>query len=245
MLRHRFGKVAAWRRDRAYHRDRAGLPALCFHLAGAFIEAGQPCRQVRRKALVGGHLLEASRQFAQRLGPARGGVSHDGHVIAHIAIVFRQGNAGIDTHFTSGHRHIRGIGDQYGALHQGASSARVYQVGEFPQHLGHFIAALAAAYIDNDLRLGPFCQGLLRHRLAGAEAAWYGGGAAFGDREEGIDDPQAGEQRLGQGQALAHRSGTPHRPVMKHGQGQFAAVILAQKPDLFLAAIFPGRGQLD
>ena len=37
---------------------------------------------------------------------------------------------------------------------------------EFGQHLGHFVAALAAAHIHHYLRVRPFCKLVLRDRLS-------------------------------------------------------------------------------
>ncbi len=49
---------------------------------------------------------------------------------------------------------------------RGSSSCR-----EFVQHLGHLVAAFAAADVDDDVRVAPLGQRLLQHGLAGAEAA--------------------------------------------------------------------------
>ena len=39
------------------------------------------------------------------------------------------------------------------------------------QHLRHLVAALAAADVDDDIRVAPLGKLVLRHGLAGAEAA--------------------------------------------------------------------------
>ena len=62
---------------------------------------------------------------------------------------------------------------------------------ELLQHLRHLVAALAAAHIDDDVRVAPLGQLVLGHGLAGAEAAGDGGRAALGDGEQRVDDALA------------------------------------------------------
>ena len=69
------------------------------------------------------------------------------------------------------------------------------RLGELLQHLGHLVAALAAAHVDDDVRVAPFGKLMLGHGLAGAETAGNGGGAALGNGEQGVDDPLARDER--------------------------------------------------
>ena len=56
--------------------------------------------------------------------------------------------------------------------------------GELGEHVGHLVAALAAADVDDHVGVAPLGDLLQQHGLAGAEAAGHGGAAAAGDREE-------------------------------------------------------------
>ena len=87
------------------------------------------------------------------------------------------------------------------ALHQRAAGAGIVQPRELVEHLGHLVAPLAAADEDDDVGGGELGQGLLDHGLAGAEAAGHGDAAAFGDGEEEVEDPLAGDEGPVGGQA--------------------------------------------
>ncbi len=79
---------------------------------------------------------------------------------------------------------------------EAASGARVDQLGQFRHDVGHLVAALAAADVDDDVRGAPLGHLLEQDRLARAEAAGHGGGAAQGDRVEQVEHPLSGHERL-------------------------------------------------
>ena len=58
------------------------------------------------------------------------------------------------------------------------------ELREFVQHAGHFVAALAAADIDDDVGVAALGQRFEQDRLAGAEAARQSRAAAPRDREQ-------------------------------------------------------------
>ncbi len=89
----------------------------------------------------------------------------------------------------------------------GSPRPRVLQLRELQQHVGHLVAALAAADVDDDLGVGPLGQLVLDDGLARAERAGHAGGPALGDREEGVDDALAGDERLVGTEAFADRAG--------------------------------------
>ena len=66
---------------------------------------------------------------------------------------------------------------------------------ELVDDVGHLVAALAAAHVDDHVGVAPLGDLLQQHGLAGAEAAGHGGGAAPRDREEHVEHPLAGDQR--------------------------------------------------
>ena len=81
---------------------------------------------------------------------------------------------------------------------RGSSSAR-----ELLEHVGHLVAALAAADVDDHVGVAPLRDLLQQHRLAGAEAAGDRGAAAARDREEEVEHPLPGDERRVGAQALA------------------------------------------
>ena len=96
VLGDRLGKVAALGRDGADDGDGA-FPALqCFDVPGPLVEFRQTGGQIGGETLLGGHFLQPAGDFPQRLRPAGGGVGHQRHMVAHIAVILRNGHAGID-----------------------------------------------------------------------------------------------------------------------------------------------------
>ena len=97
-----------------------------------------------------------------------------------------------------------------------AAGARVLSAGELGEHVGHLVAALAAADVDDHVGIAPFRDLLKQHGLAGAEPARHRAGAAPGHREQQVEHPLAGLQRAAAIQPLGVRPRPPHRP----GAGQ-------------------------
>ncbi len=122
--------VAAGRRDRTDGRQ-AAVPlvaAQALHTPGALVELGQAGGQIGGVALLARHLLQPAGHLAQRLGPTGGGVGDDGHIIAHVAEVLRNGDAGVNGRLTGGHGHVGGVGDEHGTLHDGVAGPGIDQL---------------------------------------------------------------------------------------------------------------------
>ena len=96
VARHRLREVSAGRRDGAYYADASVLAAYRDDVAGAFVEFGEAARQVGGEALFRRNFFEAPGELAQRLRPARRGIGHDRHVVAHVAEVFRERDARVN-----------------------------------------------------------------------------------------------------------------------------------------------------
>ena len=105
-----------------------------------------------------------------------------------------------------------------GAVGHGTAGFRIDQAGEFLEHLGHLVAALAAADIDDDVGVAPFGELVLGHGLAGAEPSRNRRGAAFGNGEEGIDDPLARDRRAGRRRGAAGWGGESDGPLLAKGE---------------------------
>mmetsp|Transcript_58539 Transcript_58539/g.154144 ORF Transcript_58539/g.154144 Transcript_58539/m.154144 type:complete len:435 (-) Transcript_58539:80-1384(-) len=215
--------------------------AQALHAAAALVEARQTRAQVRGVAGVRGHLGQTTGDLAQGLGPAGRAVCHHCHVVALVAEVLGSGHAGVDRGLARRHRHVGGVGHQRGPLHDGLLLA-VDQRGELREigeHLGHLVAALAAADVDNDVGVGVLGKGLGDHRLAAAEGAGHRRGAALRDREQGVDDALAREQR---GVALKLLHGGPshaHRPPLEEVHDVRLARLL-HHADLGLKVVLAG-----
>ena len=228
VLGNRLGEVVALRADCTDDRDGTFCAVQRLDITGALVELRQAAGQVRRIALIGGHFLQTAADLTQSLGPAGGGVSHHGGVVAHVAVILGQRNAGVDGRLTRSNRHVGRVGNQHGTIHQALASAGVDQFAELLQGLGHLVAALAAADIDDDIGVTPLCDLVLGHRFAGAEAAGDGRRTALGQREHRINDALAGNQRPGRGHALGRRTRGADGPLLTQGQRVFLALGVGQ-----------------
>ena len=201
------------------------------HLACALVELSQTGGEVCGVALLTGHLLQTTRHLAESLGPTGGGVGDDGHGIAHVAVVLGDGNTRIDRSLTGGHGHIRGVGDQHGALHEGLARAGVGQLGELTENIGHLVAALAAADVDHQIHVAPLGQLVLYHGLTRAEGAGNAGGTALGDGEQSVDGTLTRDHRLGGGELLLVGAGHTDGPLLGEHDVLDSAVLQLELTD--------------
>jgi hypothetical protein len=96
-------------------------------------------------------------------------------------------------------------------------------VRELHQHVGHLVAAFAAADEDDDFRVRPLGELVLDDGLARTERPGHGGGAALGNREERVNHPLAGHERLVRLQLPPVGPRPAHRPTLRHLQRLLAA----------------------
>ena len=87
---------------------------------------------------------------------------------------------------------------------------------KFVEHARHFVAALAAAQIDDDVGVAAFRERFEQHRLARAEAAGDRGLASARHRKHAVEDALAGDERL------ASTAGAP-RPAAARGPASGAS----------------------
>ena len=162
--------------------------------AGSLVEFGDAGGEVRGVAFLTGHLFQTRGNLTHGLGPAGGRVGHEGHVVAHVTEVFGDGDAGVHRRFTRSHRHVGGVRDHHGPVHQRLAGVRVDQVRELVQHFGHLVAALTAADVDHDLCVRVLRKGLLGHGLPGSERTGNTGCTALGEREQEVEDAHSSDE---------------------------------------------------
>ena len=191
----RFREIAAGRRYGADQRDRTVFAREGLDPSRAFVKAREARSEIGGVAFLHRHLTLASGHFAQRFGPAAGGIGHHHHVVALVAVILGQRDADVNRGFARHHRHVGGVGHQQRAFHQRSSGVRIGEFREAFQDVHQFVAALAATDEDDDIGVRPTGDLLLDHGLACAEGTRYGGAPALHQREEGVEDPLPGEQR--------------------------------------------------
>ena len=202
------------------------------HLARALVKLRQARGQIRGIALLAGHFLQPPRHFAKRLCPTGSGVRNHGNRMPLVTVVLRNRDAGINGSLPRRHRHIGGVGNQHRALHQRLSGARVGQFRELPQHVGHLVAALAAADIDHQIYVAPLGKLVLYYGLSGAERPRHARGAALGNGKERVNHALTRNQRLIRGQFFRIRARDTHRPLLHQRQRQVLIVGKQQGADL-------------
>ena len=82
-----------------------------------------------------------------------------------IAKIFRHRDGRVDAGLTRRHRHVGRVGDDDRALHEGPPGARIFELRQFIEHFRHFVAALAAADVYDDIGIAPLGQGFLQYGL--------------------------------------------------------------------------------
>mmetsp|Transcript_8655 Transcript_8655/g.14936 ORF Transcript_8655/g.14936 Transcript_8655/m.14936 type:complete len:548 (+) Transcript_8655:633-2276(+) len=214
-------------------------------LAGTLVEGGETCTQVRRVARVGGHFRETAGNLTEGLGPSGRGVSHHGHVVAHVAEVLRDRNPGVDGGFAGSDGHVGRVGHHSRALHDAllTSVHRHRQLGEVLEDFSHLVTALAAADVDNDIRVGKLGQRLRDHSLAATERARDRARSTQHRREKGIENALASEKRHVGHELLEDRARRTHGPQLEHGiLGRLALELDFQ--NRVLEAVVSGRSDV-
>ncbi len=210
------GSISAGRGDGAHDRDRPRAPfgRQGDDTAGALVELGDPSTEIRRVALLAGHFLETARDLPHRLGPAARGIGHHCDVVSHVPVIFRDRDPRVHARLSGGDRHVRGVRNQDGPFHERTSGFRVEQFRKRCQHFGHLVAALAAADVDHDLRVGPLRELLLDHGLSGTEGSRNTRGSPLRHRKEGVDDALTGDERDVRGELLGNRARHSYHPLV-------------------------------
>ncbi len=196
-LRNRLGNVTARGRYSADYAQSAlaSLLPLGDDPAGTLIELGQTASQIGGITFLTGHLFQTAGHFTKRLRPTGGRIGHQCYRVAHIPEILGDGDTSIDRSLTRRNRHIGGVRDQNGTLHQGIAGFGVLQLRELVQNVGHLVAALAAADINDNIRLGPLSQLMLHNGFARPKGTRNRRDAAFGDGEQRINNTLTGDQR--------------------------------------------------
>ena len=187
-----------------------------FHDARALVKFRKAACKIGGIAFVARHLFEPSAHFTQRLCPARGGIRHDCHVIAHIAVIFGDRDARVDRRFARRNGHIRGVRDEHGAFHYGFTRFRIFERRKFVEHVGHLVPAFAAADIHDDLGIRPFRKLMLHDGFPAAEGSGNCRHAALCNREKRIDHALTRHHGEIGRELFAVRSALAYRPFAQH-----------------------------
>jgi len=123
---------------------------------------------------IGWHFCKTTRDFSQGLSPSRGGISHHCYVISHVSEVLSKSNTSVDRSFSGSDRHVRGVGDKAGSLHDRMflSINFNFKLWELIQYLSHLVSSFTASDVDNTFRVGVFRKSLGNTSFTATESSW-------------------------------------------------------------------------
>jgi len=207
-------------------------------MRSAFIEVRLSAAEISRITCFAWQFTKTPGNFAQRLRPATGGVRHQCNTQTLVTEIFADRNSRVNTGLPSCHRHIGCIGNYDSTLHQRPACARVIQQRKLVQYSGHFITALAAAYIDNDVCITPLGQCFLQYGLAGSKSAGHRGTPAAPNRKQAVQNTLPRKQRSSNRLALQNRPWLSYRPVMAHTEfTNFTVTAIESAQDLIFGVL--------
>jgi len=216
------GEITTGRRDGTDDSDGTDTVGgtKAFSTSGTLVESGKTGAEVGGVTTIGGHLCQTTTNFTKCLGPSRGGISHHSNVLTLITEVLSDGDTGVDRGLTSSHRHVGCVGNQTSSLHDTFLLAidDGHELGEFHQHLSHFVTALSATDVSDDIRVRELGEGLGNDSLTATEGTGDGAGTTLSGGEEGIQNTLTGKHRTVTSKLLGGGSALTHGPVLLHGQ---------------------------
>jgi hypothetical protein len=111
--------------------------------------------------------------------------------------------------------------------------------------VGHLVATLATADVDDDVRSAPLGQLVLKDGLARAEVPGHGSRPAARNREEGVNGALACHEHFAAALAPPERPRPAHRPVLTHSQFQRARGPVQHTQDIPYAILAFGLDRTD
>jgi hypothetical protein len=139
---------------------------------------------------ISGHLSKTSRDFSKGFGPSGSRVSHHSDIVSHISEVFGKGNSSVDRSFSSSDRHVGGVSDQAGSLHD----IILFSINpggerrEIIKYLSHLISTLSTSDVDNTLGVRVLGKSLRDTGLTTSESSRNSASSTLNGREKGIED---------------------------------------------------------
>ena len=159
------------------------------------VELCKTATEVCRITFFTGHFLKTTGHLTKCLCPTGGGVCHQRYGVTHITEILCDGNTYVNRCLTSSNRHVGGVRDEHGTLHQGVSGLRVLQFRELVQYVGHLVTTLAAADVNYDVCLCPLSKLMLYDSLAASERTRNSCNTTLCNREQCIDNTLTGYKR--------------------------------------------------
>ena len=211
--RRRVGQVVGRHVDRLHRGDRALLRG-----GDALLQRAHVGGERRLIAHGRGNAAEQRRHFRAGLGEAEDVVDEEQHVLALVAEIFGDGQAG-QADAGAGARRLVHLAVDQRAFRAGGRCRSLLRVLVHAgiDHLVIEVVALAGALADAGehriaaMRLGDVVDQLHdQHRLADAGAAEQADLAALGVRREQVHDLDAGDQDLGLGRLVDVRTARAH-----------------------------------
>lgn len=215
------GEITTRRRDGTDNRDgtksvgRTGAN----NLTGSLVELSELRTKMRGETLIGGHLSETTRDFSEGLSPSRRRVSHHSDVLAHVSEVLGQRDTSVDGGLSGSDRHVGGVGDEAGTLHDRVLLIAALNLGreggELFQDLSHLVTTLTATDVDDAIRVGVLGESLRNASLAATEGTGNGASTTESRRVERIEHTLTSQQGLTGLHLLEARSRSSNGPEVR------------------------------
>ena len=206
-----------------------------------FVKSGDTGFKIRGERFFTGDFLQTSGHFPQSLCPAGSGVRQQQNVQAHLPVIFGKGNRRVNRGFTGSHRHRTGIADDDRTVHQTLAGPGVGQMRKLAQDFHHFTGAFTACRDNHHIGFRMLADRVLKHGLARTERSGCTERAALRHREEGINDPLLGDERVfRQKFFLVTGYRCFDRPFLNHGDRAFFAAVIDHFRHRVVNPVFPG-----
>ena len=169
----------------------------------SLIELSESGTKMCWETLICRHFCETTGDLSESLGPTGSRISHHCDILSHISEILSQGDTSINRGFSGSDRHVRGISDQAGSIHDGNISVTDFssKLRELFKYLSHFVSSLTASDVDNTLSIGEFRQSLRNTCLSTSESTGNSTGSSEGgwvkrikyslSSKEGLDGRQS------------------------------------------------------
>ena len=213
------------------------------HVTCTRIERTDDSREVHWEGILSRKLLQTVRHLTECLCPTGSGVRHQEDAQTHRTIVLSDGHGRINRRLTGCHRHVGGVGDDDGTLHELASCVRVIEFRELGKGLYDLVGTLTAGSDDHNVCLGLFGDSVLEDGLTGTERTRDKAGSSLAKRVRRVDGTHTCLEQFERPRFLAiSEDRFLHRPFLNHSYFVVVTFCIGQNRHHFVDGIFTGCG---
>ena len=213
------------------------------HVTCACVESTDDSREVHREGILSRKLLQTVRHLTECLCPTGSGVRHEEDAKTHRTIVLSDGHGRINRRLTGCHRHVGGVGDDDGTLHELASGMRVIEFRELGKGLYDLVGTLTAGSDDHNVCFGLFGDSVLEDGFTGTERTRDEACTTFTKRVRRVDGTHTCFEEFKGTRFLAIcKNRFLHRPFLNHRHFVVLSLSIGQNRHHFVDSVLTGCG---